>query len=313
MDAVQGLQLLLVLRGDTIQVPAERGIEGLGDVVALLPGGLGHLGPTGEDLGGLVQHRLGLGDQPVVRQRDAGRAPGGELGDGGEGLVEVEVRRRGGRAQDAGVGQTDPDGVAHEEQAAERVVQAEVVLGVPRGVDGREDPSGTDDQLVAVLEHVDPGGFGRRQAPVQRVEEVPVDHGRRVDQSARVDQVAGPLLVDVDRGLREGEGHVAHPAGVVEVDVGDHDVGQVLGLEAQPVQRREQGGHRGLATGLDQGRLRSLEQIPGGDPLPAPQQGVDLEHVLRDARGHNGTMSHPGSRFGGAWRTVCSTPPRPCR
>ena len=215
-----------------------------------------------------------------------------------QGLVEVEVRRRGGRAQDAGVGQADAHGVADEEQAAERVVQAEVVLGVTRGVDRGEDPAGADDELLAVLQHVDSGRLGGGQPAVEGVEQVAVDHGRGVDQPGRVDQVAGPLLVDVDGGLREGPGHVAHAAGVVEVDVGDHDVGQVVGRDAEVVQGGEQGGHRGLAAGLDQHRLGAVDQVPGGDPLPAPEEGVDLVDAVGDQLRHGGTLARrPGPRL----------------
>ena len=53
------------------------------------------------------------------------------LPQGVEGQVEVEVGWRGGGAQHAPVGQLHPDGVAGEEDAALRVVEAHVVLGVP--------------------------------------------------------------------------------------------------------------------------------------------------------------------------------------
>ena len=79
---------------------------------------------------------------------------------------------------------------------------------------------------------MDAGGVGRREAAVERVEEVAVDEGGAVDELGGVDEVAGALLVDVHGGLREGGGHVAHPAGVVEVDVGDGDAGQVVGGDA---------------------------------------------------------------------------------
>ena len=76
----------------------------------------------------------------------------------------------------------------------------------------------------------------------------------RADQPLRVDQVAGALLVHVHGGLREGPGHVADPAGVVEVDVGDGHAGQVAGGHAVLLQGGEQGRHRRLAAGLDQDR-----------------------------------------------------------
>ena len=48
-----------------------------------------------------------------------------------DGQVEVEVGRRRRGPQHPGVGQPHPDGVAGEEDAAHRVVQGQMVLGVP--------------------------------------------------------------------------------------------------------------------------------------------------------------------------------------
>ena len=133
--------------------------------------------------------------------------------------------------------------------------RAEVVLGVARRVDGGEHPVGTDASSSPSSSTWTRAASVGVEPPVERVEQVAVDHGRGVDEAAGVDQVAGALLVDVDGGLGEGPGHVAHAAGVVEVDVGDHDVGQVVGGDAEVVQGGEQGGDRRLAPGLDQHRL----------------------------------------------------------
>ena len=48
------------------------------------------------------------------------------------------------RAQDPGVGKAHADGVAGEQQAAVGVVQGEMMLGVPGGVDGGEDAIAAD-------------------------------------------------------------------------------------------------------------------------------------------------------------------------
>ncbi len=84
-----------------------------------------------------------------------------------------------------------------------------------------------DDDLLAVLEDVHSLGWGRVEAAVEGIEEVPVDHGGRADQAFGVDEVAGALLVHVHRRLGEGPGHVAHPSGMIEVDVGHGHPGQV--------------------------------------------------------------------------------------
>src|SRR5690606_38881735 len=122
-----------------------------------------------------------------------------------------------------------------------------------------------------------PLGGGGRQPPVERVEQVAVDHRRAAHQPGRVDEVPGPPLVHVDRRLGEGRGHVAHPAGVVEVDVGDRHTRQLAGVDAELGQGGEQVGHRCLAAGLDQHRGVAGDEVAGGHLVPAPEQGVDLQ------------------------------------
>src|SRR5262249_34018614 len=70
--------------------------------------------------------------------------------------------------------------------AAALVVQGQVVLGVARRVDRGQRAGG-----VAVLEGHDPLGRGRRQAAVQRVEEVAVDAARGGPQPGGVDEGGG--------------------------------------------------------------------------------------------------------------------------
>ena len=150
------------------------------------------------------------------------------------------------------VGQLDADGVPGEEHPAQRVVQPDMVLGVAGRVHRDEGASGADRDLLAVVEHVEALGRRRVEAAVEGVEQRPVDAGRRVDEPRRVGQVPRPLLVHVHGGRGEGTGHVAHAAGVVEVDVRDSDPGQLGGADADLAQRGQQHGHRGLASGLDQ-------------------------------------------------------------
>jgi hypothetical protein len=91
--------------------------------------------------------------------------------------------------------------------------------------------------------------------------------------------------VDVHGGPREGGGHVAHPAGVVEVDVGDDDGGEGVGAHAELVEGGQQGGDRGLAAGLDQNGRRAVDQVAGGQPVPAAEAGVDLDDPGGDLAG----------------------------
>ena len=79
----------------------------------------------------------------------------------------------------------------------------------------------------------------------------------------------------------EGPGHVAHPPGVIEVDVGDHHTGQVGGTEAQSLQQGQQDRDRALAAGLDQHGGIPLDQVAGGDPFPSTEQRVQLDDSRR--------------------------------
>ena len=106
-------------------------------------------------------------------------------------------------SQHAPVGQLHPDGVTGEEHPAEGVVQSDVVLGVAGRVHRDQAAIRADLDHLLVLEHVQPLGRRGVEPPVERVEQRPVDAGRRVDQPGRVGQVPGPFLVDVDGGGRE--------------------------------------------------------------------------------------------------------------
>ena len=157
---------------------------------------------------------------------------------------------------------------------------------MPGRVDGGQHTPRPDPDLLAVLEHVQPLGGRGVEPAVELVEQVAVHASRRADELLGVGQVSGPLGVDVDRGVGKGAGHVAHPAGVVEVDVGHGHPGQVVGRHSQIGEGGQEGGHRALAARLDEHRLGPLDEVARGDALPAPQQRVDLEHARPDALGH---------------------------
>ena len=153
---------------------------------------------------------------------------------------------------------------------------------------------------LAVAEHLDPRGVGRRQPPVERVEQVAVDHRRARHEPRGIDEVAGALLVHVHGGVRERRRHVADAAGVVEVDVRDDDGAEVVGADAHRVERRQQRGHRRLAAGLDQHRGRPVDQVTGGHPLPAAEERVELVHPVADRHAHSPLHCHtPAIGFAG--------------
>jgi hypothetical protein len=83
---------------------------------------------------------------------------------------------------------------------------------------------------------------------------------------------------------RPGEipSQVANRPGVVEVDVGEDDPGQVVGPQADGGEGLADGGGAGLGSGLDEGGAVADDEEPGGHSLPSPQEGVDLEDAGGD-------------------------------
>src|SRR4029450_3183583 len=121
--------------------------------------------------------------------------------------------------------------VAGEQDPRVGVVQRQVVLGVAGRAQGGQGAVGRPADLLAVGQHVYPVGRRGREPAVERVQQVAVDQGSAVDQLGGIDEVPGPLLVDVDGGVGEGGGHIAHTTGVIEVDVRHGHPGQLPALD----------------------------------------------------------------------------------
>ena len=105
------------------------------------------------------------------------------------------------------------------------------------------------------------GGNGSEHAE-KPVERVAVDQPGAGHEPAGVGEVPRAPLVHDDLGRREHRGDVAGPARVVEVNMGDHDGGQVVGADPEPGQcvtdhrrgRRGPGFHQARPVGPDQVR-----------------------------------------------------------
>ena len=102
--------------------------------------------------------------------------------------------------------------------------------------------------------------------------------------------MAGALLVHVHRGVGERPGDVADAAGVIEMDVRDGDSGERVGRDVQFRQCGEQRVDGGLAAGLDQHGFGPLDQVAGGDVVPAAEQRVDLDDAGSDPGVHQPTL-----------------------
>jgi hypothetical protein len=87
-------------------------------------------------------------------------------------------------------------------------------------------------------------------------------------------------LVHDDPRRREHRGDVAGPARVVEVDVRDHDRGQVARADPEAGQgvADDRRGRRGPR--FHQARPVAPDQVARGDPVVPGHPGVDLEHLV---------------------------------
>ncbi len=297
MHPVEHLGLLADGFGQRLRVERECLSERGGDVVdarvrRVLDDPLSDLDPAVEHVLGLGERGLRVGDRAVVGEHHALGAQLGEAPQAVHRLLEVEVGRRGCRAEDAEVGQEHADGVAHQKRPGVLVQDRVVVLGVPWGIDEHE---------FAAVAHVDPVPVtrgdkavlrDRGHAPVEAIEQRAVDARGAVDEPARVDEVARAALVHDHGGVGEVGGEVPDGAGVIEVDVGDDDPAQVGRAESEGVERRVHGGDARLRSGLDQCGHRPVDQEPRGELIHAAQQrvelmdpGCDVNRVAHGSRG----------------------------
>src|SRR5690606_32802576 len=189
------------------------------------------------------------------------------------------------------------------EVAGGRVDQADVVLGVAGRVVRGEAAAGAQVDLAGLAHRADPAGVGGAHLAEEHVQLVAPDHPGRAHQPGGVGEVPGAALVHHDLGPGEHPGDVADAAGVVEVDVGDDDGGQVGGADAEGGQAVPE--HLGRAGGADLHHAGPLgaDQVAGGDARVAGHPGVDGEHLVAQcgdallggaARVHGTESSPPG-------------------
>jgi hypothetical protein len=92
--------------------------------------------------------------------------------------------------------------------------------------------------------------------------------------------VARPALVHHDLGTGEHPGEVTGAARVIQVDVGDHDRGQVGGTDAEPGQGIADQRRRRRGPGFHQARPLAADQVARGDLLVPGHERVDLVPVV---------------------------------
>jgi hypothetical protein len=169
----------------------------------------------------------------------------------------------------------DAEGVPGEDGPRGGVRERHLVRGVAR----RE----VDQELAAP--EIDPVAVGERAQPVARhridgAEEgshlrLAVQAGRARDELRRLGEVRRAALVHVH--VREGEAfaQAADPAGMVEVDVRDDDVGQIVRPDAESFEPGDDRFDRRSWSGLDERRSGRVEQVRGRVPLASPVERVD--------------------------------------
>ena len=131
-----------------------------------------------------------------------------------------------------------------------------MVLGVPGRVVTRQRPPAAQIDRPRLVDRTDPLGWRRQQLAEQLVQLVAVDHPRAGHQPGRVGEVPGAAFMHDDLRARVRLRQVADSAGVIEMDVRDHDRRQILPgrLPARPARRRTTGADGAVPVSTRHGR-----------------------------------------------------------
>ena len=105
-------------------------------------------------------------------------------------------------------------------------------------------------------------------------------------------------LVHPDGGAREALGELTDAARVVQMDVGQHDVGELVEGHPELVERRGDGFDGGSRAGLDQGGFGGVEEVGGRVARPAAHEGVDRRDAVGDGEDDGRALLHRASLAG---------------
>ncbi len=224
------------------------------EVKARAPGLPGLLDPEHDLLGRPVERRVDRRHRTVVAEQQPRRPQRGEHPQRLERDFQVEVRRRRRGPLVTGLGNVDPRGVAHVQVAAHRVDQTHVMLGVPGRVVALQLSPASQVDHARALDRANPVGRGRRERAEEGIEFVAVHHSRAGHEPGRIGQMPGAQFVHDDLSAGEHPGDIADAAGVVQVDVRDHDRGEVVRADAERGQGIPDHRSRGRGAGLDEAR-----------------------------------------------------------
>jgi hypothetical protein len=210
-----------------------------------------------------------------VAEQDRWRlSPGYEL-DALYGLLEVELGGRAGGAQDTNVGEEHAKSISHEDDAGIGIPESDVVARMPGRVDRLEITVPKRDDIAAGygLEALSRDWLDRTEHLEEPLFAVHTDGAGH--ELGGILEVGRASLVDPHLGFGKVGGQRSGTASVIQVDVCDHDVRKIVRTDARVGQSLAYRLHRGGRSGLDQGGLGGIQQVAGGDLLPAAHHGVD--------------------------------------
>ena len=234
-----------------------------------------------------------VGHEAEVRERDLGGVAVDELVQRGDRQIEVEVGRRSRRPQHAGVGQPHAHGVARRTRCRSREsCSARWCFAWPGESTVVSTRVGLDDDVLAVLEHVDALG-ARRVRAARRASRA--DRRRPCRRSARAasgsTRCRAPFSCTYTVAFGKRLGHIADTAGMVEVDVRHGDTGEIRRgpRRARRARRAAPRSSSGCPVSTSTGAV-ALDEVAGGHAVPATEQRVDLDHAVTDPRVHAGAL-----------------------
>src|ERR1700676_2810939 len=206
------------------------------------------------------------------------QTPGAARQDGRKGRIpqaEIDIWRRRGRKNERAVLDADPGGVSDEGNAAVVVEIADMVGGVPRGIDHVELAHSEGEGLAAFE---DAKIFRRhREGLAEQARQVGTPQaGRAGEQLRRVGHVRRAVFMDVHGKPRIFSDERAGSAGVVQVNVGQKNRVQIGGGKALGMQQLAELGERRARAGVNEGAMAvGLQQRRSYGPRPTGPMGVE--------------------------------------
>lgn len=231
---------------------------------------------------GLRRH---IGDLRVVREVHGLRAVAHQAVDGSAHFGGIELGRAGRRldelaAVDVKLAVGKPEHVAGEDGLGFLVDDADVVLGVARGVDHEQFAAAElDSQSFVSVD--DALGRDGQDVAVDVVDVVlAINGGDAGDKLGGLGHVARAARMDDQFGVGEFAHERPGAAGVVEVDMGEDDVIDSIAAEADLVQRFQHIGQRVVAAGIDEGDPAVVDDHVDGGQDGAHVAGVEGDDAV---------------------------------